>query len=120
MDALITQLLAQVTASGGIATGVTQFFKVLETLPPTLARIPYIGTGLAWLVDTITPEDPAAIRIFNYAVAQTVTFLLAFAQTGQAEVDIAMLLTGLAGFLQSQGLYILFLKKGKKPTVGKK
>ena len=115
MDSFFGQTLT----TGGISTAITQVFKTLELVSPRLAKIPFIGTFLVWLVDTITPEDPMAIQIFNAILNTVVVIVWSYVQDGYAEIDLSTILTSTASFLQSQGLYLLVLKDRKVKLGGR-
>lgn len=108
----VSLLLSMVT-SGGSATIITQILKVTEELPAVLAKIPVVGPSLAWLVDTITPEDPASIRLFSGFVSFAGTLFMTYMKTGEASLSIPTILTGLGAFMMSQGFYTVTFKNGK-------
>lgn len=116
METLFTQSLT----AGGLSTVITQVLKNLETVSPWVAKIPFVGAFLVWLIDTITPEDPMAIQVFNGILNTVLVVALSYYQDGYAEIDLVTVLTSLASFLQSQGMYVLLLKGKKVSLTGKK
>lgn len=100
----------QTLTVAGVAAGITQIFKVTETVHPVLKKIPVIGPSLAWLIDTITPEDPAAIQIFVGFLCFALNIGSAYVRDGQVTLDVLTVAQTLVSFLQASGAYTVLLK----------
>ena len=108
--------LGQTLTVAGVAAGLTQILKAAEEVHPYLRKIPGIGAALAWLVDTITPEDPAAIQIFVALLCFGLNILSTYLRVGSVELDVMALGSTLISFLQANGAYTLILKRFNPPT----
>ncbi len=103
----VAQFFGQTLTVGAIATGVTQIFKLADEVLPSIKQIPVVGKGLGWLVDTITPEDPAAIRIFVAVLCFALNILGIYLQTGHVEINLLLMFATFKSFLDSSGMYVL-------------
>lgn len=101
----------QTLSVAGVTAAVTQILKVAQDVVPSLKKIPVIGATLSWLVDTITPEDPAAIHIFVAFLCFGLNVFSTYMQTGSADINFLTLGQTLMSFLQANGAYVLLLKK---------
>lgn len=101
----------QTLSVAGVTAAVTQIFKVADGVTPRLAKIPVVGSGLAWLVDTITPDDELAIHIFAAAMCLGLNLLATYMQTGAMQIDLATAGQTLVSFMEANGAYALLLKR---------
>lgn len=106
MDLAVGTFFGYSLSVGAVVAGITQFFKLLETVP-YLSRIPFVQ----WLLDTVTKEDPTAIQIFVAILCFVLSLAAEWIATGHPPaIDPLTAYSTVTSFLTATAAFHLVLK----------
>jgi hypothetical protein len=116
MNDFVAVFFGQTITISMVSSIVTQVFKVADGVHPYVREIPVIGPSLSWLIDTVTPEDPGAIRIFVALLCFVMNIIGNYWTEGFAEFNLQLGVQTLVSFLMATGAYDVLLRYFNRPS----
>ncbi len=106
MESTVATFFGYTVSVGGVVAALTQAIKLAESIP-FLSKIPFVQ----WIVDTVTKEDPTAIRIFVVFTCLVLNLVGQWISTGHwPMLDPIMLAATFSSFLAATATFHVVLQ----------